>query len=192
MTTLSDKYCITGYTPKCKYEFISHLRKIILKNWFQMIQLRSKHFSKNEYQYITESIIDHAHEHNIRIILNSDMIDKSLYGADGIHYTTNSITKSNINENKSLIIGASCHNLKELILLNNIPMDYFFICPVLQTRSHPNKKPLGWKKFCQLARKANSPVYALGGLNSTHLSIAKYNGAYGIAGIESFWDNQSI
>jgi 8-oxo-dGTP diphosphatase len=45
---------------------------------------------------------------------------------------------------------------------------------------------LGWEQFAQYAKSSDLPVFALGGLSPTDLSIAQQYGAYGIAGISQF------
>jgi 8-oxo-dGTP diphosphatase len=55
----------------------------------------------------------------------------------------------------------------------------------LNTNSHPTETPLGWGNFKNLAKKANFPVYALGGMSLVDLEIAKEHGAYGIAMISA-------
>ena len=91
----------------------------------------------------------------------------------------------------SYILGASCHNEKELIQAKKLNVNYAFISPVLNTNSHLTETPLGWANFKNLAKKANFPVYALGGMSLLDLEIAKEHGAYGIA-MKSAINNLSL
>ena len=58
----------------------------------------------------------------------------------------------------------------------------------MNTNSHPTETPLGWGNFKNLAKKANFPVYALGGISPIDLSMAEEHGAYGIATISAIHD----
>ena len=52
--------------------------------------------------------------------------------------------------------------------------------------THPDAKPLGWEQFEILAKHANIPVFALGGLKPDDLKMAQQHGAFVIAGISQF------
>lgn len=184
---LPKEYCITGYFPKDKYAFIQKLNSIIQSQRYTMIQVRSKHFNKLEYQYIIQSIIDLANEHDIRIILNSDMINNDIYNAHGIHHTATGLKLYTKEKYGNIILGSSCHKRQDIIKSNNYSLDYITLSPILKTRSHKNAHPLGWSESKKLIELSNYKVYALGGVNSQHLkNVEKING-YGVAGIESFW-----
>jgi 8-oxo-dGTP diphosphatase len=186
-SSLPKEYCITGYNPKNKYEFIQKLISIISNKTYTMIQVRSKHFNKLEYKYIIQSIIDLANENDIKIILNSDMIDGDTYNAHGVHHTRTSMKLYTKEKYGNLILGKSCHKKQDIIQSNNYSLDYIMLSPILKTRSHKNAQPLGWSKSKELIELSNYNVYALGGVNSQHLkNIEEING-YGVAGIEGFW-----
>ena len=71
-----------------------------------------------------------------------------------------------------------------------LELDYVLLSPVQSTRSHPDAEPLGWEQFAQWVKQVNLPAYALGGLTKQQLSLAKQQGAQGIAGISGLWLNQ--
>jgi len=83
-------------------------------------------------------------------------------------------------------IGASCHDAKAIELAQALQLDYLLVSPVLSTQTHPDAKPLGWQQFSRLALDATCPVFALGGLSPSDLSIARTQGAHGVAGIRAF------
>lgn len=83
----------------------------------------------------------------------------------------------------SVVLGASCHNESEVRQANAIGADYITLSPVLSTFSHPETEPLGWSEFARLARIAQCPVYALGGLTEGHVVTARECGGQGIAAI---------
>jgi 8-oxo-dGTP diphosphatase len=88
---------------------------------------------------------------------------------------------------KSLWLGASCHDAKELASALAIGVDYAFLGPVKETGSHPGQPGMGWDKFESLVRDLPLPVYAIGGLGPEDLEDAWEHGAQGIAAIRSLW-----
>ena len=82
------------------------------------------------------------------------------------------------------VIGASCHNIKELEAAAYLNLDYCLLGPI--KRKYKSSTPLGWKNFNSLASDISLPVYALGGLSILDTEDAKKNYAYGIAGISMF------
>ncbi|MET3619048.1 thiamine phosphate synthase [Burkholderia ambifaria] len=84
-------------------------------------------------------------------------------------------------------MSAACHAADDLVLAARAGVDFVTLSPVLPTLSHPGAPTLGWTRFAVLAAQAAMPVYALGGMTRAHLDDARRHGAYGVAGIRSFW-----
>lgn len=86
-----------------------------------------------------------------------------------------------------ILLGASCHDLKDVEQARRIGADYVTISPVLATTSHPSAKTLGWDGFAALAALAHCPAYALGGLTAADIELSRLNNGHGIAAIGAFW-----
>ena len=84
-------------------------------------------------------------------------------------------------------VFASCHDEREVDQACALDADALVLGPVLPTATHPDAPALGWAGFEALARRANRPVYAIGGLGSEHLGSVFDHGGQGIAGIRAFW-----
>lgn len=65
--------------------------------------------------------------------------------------------------------------------------DLLLVSPVLPTASKPDAAPLGWDGLGRMARAAERPVLALGGLGSDSLAQAVAHGAHGVAAISAAW-----
>jgi len=83
-------------------------------------------------------------------------------------------------------VGASCHDAEELERAAALNADFATLSPVCATASHPDAKPLGWKRFAEWIADARLPVYALGGVGPDDLERAHAAGAQGVAGIRAF------
>jgi 8-oxo-dGTP diphosphatase len=86
------------------------------------------------------------------------------------------------------LILASCHLPEELAAAERLDVDAVLISPVFATASHPGHAALGWPGFARLHQHTRLPTYALGGMKTEHLQIARSHGAVGIAGISGFAD----
>lgn len=80
-------------------------------------------------------------------------------------------------------IGVSVHDIDEIKTAREIGADFAVLSPVLPTLSHPGQPGMGWEAFARCLTDAGLPVYAMGGLNHSHMDLAKSLGAHGIAGI---------
>jgi thiamine-phosphate pyrophosphorylase len=96
-----------------------------------------------------------------------------LPGADGCH-----------NRRGSGIRTASAHNLRELRAAERRRADLVFLSPVFATRSHPDAIALGAERFALIARQAQVPVIALGGMDARKARLLR--GAYGWAAIDAW------
>jgi thiamine-phosphate pyrophosphorylase len=79
---------------------------------------------------------------------------------------------------------ASAHNLRQLRAAERDGADLVFLSPVFATRSHPEARPLGPRRFALLAHQARVPVIALGGMDAA--KARSLGGAYGWAGIDAW------
>ena len=130
-----------------------------------------------------------------------DQIEKPFFDyVEGLHITSSDLLRLDkehihfLRQNKYFtdkdgkvgvsVIGASCHNIRELEAAANLNLDYCLLGPIRQ--KYKSSTPLGWKNFNSLASDVSIPVYALGGLSILDTEDAKKNNAYGIAGISMF------
>ena len=94
------------------------------------------------------------------VILADSALTAREWEADGIYGAPLSLTP----RRADLIQIATAHNLRELGQANRIGADAVMLSPVFPTRSHPGSQTLGPLRFRQLARHAQMPVIALGGM----------------------------
>ncbi|WP_168188215.1 Nudix family hydrolase [Hahella sp. CCB-MM4] len=89
----------------------------------------------------------------------------------------------------SMWLGASCHSVAEIERAARLQCQYGFVSPALPTLSHPGGKVLGWEGIEKLSRCSTFPVFALGGVNDSHIPAARMAGCQGVAGIRAWWEN---
>ncbi len=120
-------------------------------------------------------------EHGAVMIVGGGSVELALQvGADGVHVPAH----HPIPQLPGLLVGCSCHDAGELERAVAAGADFVTLSPVLFS---PGKAvPLGWSRFEPLARSCPIPVFALGGITPSMLSLARDKGAWGVAGIRGF------
>lgn len=156
-----------------------------------MVQVRAPSRSPAEYQRLAGSAIDtlRARAPGTRVLLNADPDTVArVPQADGVHLN---VRRMDGLDGRPLppprLVGASCHDARELERAQALRCDFAVLGPVKATASHPGATPLGWRTFTSLVASASLPVYALGGLGNGDLEAAWAAGAQGIAAIRGLW-----
>ncbi|MEQ1773245.1 MAG: Nudix family hydrolase [Burkholderiales bacterium] len=183
--SLPPNYGITHAGEMGVEPFVVSLRRA-LQGGLKLIQVREKEMPANELRLFARKVIDLAHQHGARVLLNSDSQLALETGADGVHLTaaqTMTLTERPAFE----WVAASCHNSVELAKAIQLGVDFVVMGPVKPTPSHPGAPVLGWEGFTQCIQDTPLPVYALGGMRHGDLDTAQRAGAHGIAMMREAW-----
>jgi 8-oxo-dGTP diphosphatase len=150
-----------------------------------LVQIREKSANAQQVQHILSRTLAHTEPFASRVVVNSD--SGRFPQCDAIHLTSKALMESNARPAGALV-GASCHDERELTKAEEIGVDYAVLGPVKRTASHPDAVPLGWDRFAALARDRAMPVYAIGGLTRKDIAEARRNGAHGVALLSAAFD----
>lgn len=96
------------------------------------------------------------------IILADSALTAREWGADGIY----GAPKALYPRRRDMVQLAAAHNMADIGAANRIGADACLLSPVFTTRSHVDARLLGPARFCLMARHAQMPVIALGGMNA--------------------------
>ena len=143
-----------------------------------LIQIREKSMDKQKLQHVLSRALARVSPSGSRCVVNSDC--GSLPQCDGVHLTSRALMAAAARPAGSLV-GASCHDARELDKAAELGLDYVVVGPVNATASHPDARPLGWDAFERLVAERPMPAYAIGGLKRGDLPEARRRGAHGIA-----------
>lgn len=143
-----------------------------------LVQVREKECKFQQLQHILSRALARAQPFGARIVVNSDC--GSFPQCSGVHLTAKALMATS-ERPQAALVGASCHEERELDHAEKIGADYVVVGPVKATASHPNAAPLGWPRFADLARNRPMPMFAIGGLTRADLAEARRHGAHGIA-----------
>ena len=182
---LPKHYAITNLSETSKEVFFNQLQKKIIDG-LSLIQVREKNLSLNEFKIFSKEVIKMCQPKNIKVIINSDINLAYDLKADGVHITSKELHKIK-DLPKGLIVGASCHTVKDIYIAEKLKVDFIVLSSVKKTLSHPEIEPIGWQKFQKLVNNSNIPAYALGGLGVYDYEAALENGAVGVASQRLIW-----
>ena len=166
-----------------------------LQQGIRLIQLRDNSLTEREYIELARIVGTKCQQVGGRLLIKKAHRLLEVETADGIHLTsaelkafTESGSSARLGQlREAKLLAASCHNLEDIRLAEQLGLDFVTLSPVLKTQSHPHISPLGWAHFQQCAQQAKIPVYALGGLQSDQRQNAWLHGAQGIAAIRGLW-----
>ena len=151
-----------------------------------MLRIRSFDYAEDEYKQIISKASMNCKREMIQLIIDHPFENNSALDFSGIHYTSSNLLKvDKINESK-YFLSASCHNLDEVSIANNLNLDFIIVSPVLKSK-YKNEKCLGWEGFKKISEYASMPTFALGGISPKDLPISIDNSGYGVSGITNFW-----
>ena len=109
-------------------------------------------------------------------------------GADGVHFPQQDI--SSVAKWRELIpqwfLSAAVHDMDSIIEANAAPLNAVTLSPVFQTDSAGSGKPLGARRFTDLAGLSSYPVIVMGGIKPENIDHLSGTGAAAIAGITLF------
>ncbi|MBI3562666.1 MAG: Nudix family hydrolase [Gammaproteobacteria bacterium] len=160
----------------------------LLDNGIRLLQLRAKAMAATEFIALANQLRPLCDRYQALLVVNTLPAWFEQTGAHGLHLSAAAlahVTARPIAKDRWLFVAV--HNAHELAQAQRLHADAMLIAPVLSTATHPQASPLGWEGLEALARRANCPVYALGGLNSDDIAKVRAYGAQGVAGISAWW-----
>ena len=143
-----------------------------------LVQVREKGMEAQKVQHLLSRALARTDPFGSRVVVNSD---NGTYPQSGGAHLTAAALMAATRRPEAGLVGASCHDERELDQAAALGLDYVVVGPVKATASHPGAVPLGWERFEALVRDRPMPAYAIGGLARADLAEAKRRGAHGVA-----------
>jgi 8-oxo-dGTP diphosphatase len=185
--SLPDRYLITPEPGRDVESFLDQL-DASLRRGISLVQLRTRQYPAAGYRLLVNEVLGVCHARKARLLINAEPSLAQDLGVDGVHL--NSARLRALHERPAvagLLVGASCHDRRELEHACALGLDFAVVSPVRETASHPGAKALGLTGLRQLTELAGLPVFALGGMCESDLTQAFEHGAQGIAAIRGLW-----
>ena len=143
-----------------------------------LVQVREKGMEAQKVQHLLSRTLARTDPFGSRVVVNSD---NGTYPQSGGTHLTAAALMAATRRPEAGLVGASCHDERELDHAAALGVDYVVVGPVKATASHPGAVPLGWERFGALVRDRPMPAYAIGGLARADLAEARRRGAHGVA-----------
>lgn len=165
--------------------FLERLERA-LERGLKLVQIREKALGEHALVELAGRAADLVRPHGARVLVNAAPAVALRAGAAGVHLTAKRLMQTRARPDCGLV-GASCHDERELAHAAAIGVDFVVVGPVAQTASHPGAPVLGWVRLAELIAGYALPVYAIGGLGPADFPRAWDVGAHGIAAIRGAW-----
>nr|WP_057924049.1 thiamine phosphate synthase [Burkholderia ambifaria] len=169
--------------------FLDRLSAVLARGEM-LVQLRVKSFDAAAFAQLAAEALARCDATGAQLMLNGPIDAAGVMQLDGAGWHLDGAALRAVAQRPlppARRVSAACHAADDLVLAARAGADFVTLSPVLPTLSHPGAPTLGWTQFAALAAQAAMPVYALGGMTRAHLDDARRHGAYGVAGIRSFW-----
>ena len=183
--SLPDIYGITHAHALGLPVFMRKL-SVALDGGLQLIQVREKNMPADQLRAFASEVVALARGYGARVLINGDAQLAQDVGADGVHLTAVQLQGLSTRPPGDWV-AASCHNRKEIVAATRLGVDFAVLGPVAHTSTHPGAAVLGWDGLAQALTDVQIPVYALGGMRSHDLAVARDAGAHGVAMLRGAW-----
>jgi len=157
-----------------------------LQRGVKLVQVREKALAEEDLVRLASNVRLLASRHGAKVLVNAAPELAARAGAAGVHLTAARLMDTQSRPDCD-VVGASCHDERELAHAARLRLDFAVLGPVADTASHPGAVTLGWRRFAELVADYPLPVYAVGGLVRGDMHAAWSSGAHGIAAIRGAW-----
>lgn len=182
---LPDVYAITQATATGIDAFNVKLAAA-LAGGLRLIQVREKTLPPEELRRFAAHVVSISHRHGAQVLINGDVQLALETGADGVHLTSAQLYSLKQRPHCEWV-AASCHSRADIGAAIRLGADFAVAGPVAATPTHPGAALLGWDGFTHCVADSAIPVYALGGMQSRDLNLARLSGAQGVAMLRGSW-----
>jgi thiamine-phosphate pyrophosphorylase len=154
----------------------------------RLIQYRDKTGTRREKYETARKLKDLASGRQVTLMIN-DEIDLALaVRADGVHLGQDDLPILIARKllGKGTIVGISTHNLAQAVQAESDGADYIGFGPIFKTSTKDSgNPPLGIGAVVEATKKVRIPLYAIGGIQFSHLAEVMAAGAAGVAAISA-------
>lgn len=189
-----DRYLVTPTPGASDESWLAPLEQA-LAGGVRRVQLRAPGVESVRWAQLAERAAALCRDSGADVLVNGDAALAASLGV-GLHLRAMQLT--NLDDAKwqgaarPPLLAASCHTAEELSRAQALGCDFAVLGHVHETPSHTGEPGLGWPAFAQLREAVSIPIYAIGGLGTGDLAIAREHGAQGIAAIRGLWQGREM
>jgi thiamine-phosphate pyrophosphorylase len=104
-------------------------------------------------------------------------------GADGVHVGQDDLPVAVARKicGRKALVGRSCQTLKHLLSAQCEGVDYVGFGSVFKTKTKPDRLPMDLDLLKEVSRRANVPVFAIGGITRKNIAVVRSCGISRVA-----------
>lgn len=157
-----------------------------LEAGLKLVQIREPQLESAHCEAFARQAVSLCHRYGARVLINGDAELARASGADGLHLRSAQLLAC-IRRPEFELVGASCHDARELAQAAALGCDFAVLGSVNATSSHPGVAGIGWAGFADRIAVSPLPTFAIGGLDAADRDSARRAGAHGVAAIRAAW-----
>lgn len=149
-----------------------------------------RHFGSADRGAVARDLARIARDRRFLLLISADPKLAEDVEADGVHWPENRLPMTRRSDRR-WIVSASAHSRRSINRAEHIGVDLIFLSKIFASRSSAPTPALGLLRFASVSSTARTPIWALGGINSTNIGRVlkirphKIRGVAGIDGIVS-------
>lgn len=166
---------------------ISHAEQVkkLITGGAKLIQLRDKYSTPKDFYETAKEALEIARANNVKIITNDRADIAFALKADGVHLGQDDLPPVEARKilGKSSIIGFSTHNIEQVKIALDYPLDYIAIGPVFGTKTKDNPDATTGIEIIKRVREiiGKIPLVAIGGISFENYRSVLDSGADSVA-----------
>ena len=146
-----------------------------------LIQIREKDLSAGEFLAEAFPAVRAAHEKGARVIINDRIDIAMMTQADGVHLGQGDLPPLSARRilGENAIIGISTHNIEQVRIAAEQPIDYIAFGPIFETVTKADREPVTGLEILSEIRKLipHIPIIAIGGISAQNIKSVLNAGA---------------
>lgn len=181
-----DRYLVTPEPGDDDHPWLRGLERALIAG-VRRVQLRAHACAPGRWPSLARDAAQLCQRHGADVLVNGDPALAADLGI-GVHLRSVQLRTMTARPlAKDVSVAASCHDAGELRLAQALGCDFAVVGAVMPTASHPGMPGLGWDGFAALREDVSLPIYAIGGMAPSDVTVARQHGAQGVAAIRSLW-----
>lgn len=157
------------------------------------LMLREKDLPEASYRELAGQIKPICEKYGVRLILHGHYETAKRMGHPYLHLPLPALQELPEKKRRRFwMLGASCHNIEEVLWARKLGCTYVTLSPVFPTSCKPEAEPLGLSVLQEVARTVDIPVLALGGVTTENASEVIEHGADGVCIRSGFMTAQDV
>lgn len=141
-----------------------------------------RHFGESRRERVARRLAGLCSGRGLLLLIAADPLLARRVGADGVHWPEARLPAE---RDAFPLVTASAHAAAAIARAAAFGADACLLSPIFPTRSAGSRAPLGLFRGSQIARAANLPVIALGGVNASNGARLCGRGFAGLAAIDA-------